>query len=163
MKIQLYFKKDIIGLCFENQSSRDTLWTQLGEHQNCAERFGERTIRFDPSKATINFSIPLETDTPRVVVIKQAEPQPKLPDLPKTTMPFLGGVMVVPTAPAPIEPIAIIPVEKPVFGDPPSLPTTSIAMPQIGSVDALGIPAVIKPPDLRSRAGRAWKAAQATK
>lgn len=163
MLLKLYVKKDTVGLLFATQTDRDLCWTLLGDHRDCAERFGERTIRFNPAKSTGNFSVPLETGEFKIITDKPAIAQPKT-ETPKE-------VAVTPTAPAPIAPIAVIPTEPSTVAamaleqptpapQPPvaQLPPAMVEVPQVASViHPLQPP---KPPDLRSRAGRAWKAQQ---
>lgn len=161
MKIQLYVKQNVIGLCFTNQVDRDTFWSRLGDFQTCSERFGERTVRFNPAKATGSFSIPLEVETLRVIVDKA------VPVVAKPSPPV--EIPVMPTAPAPIPPVAILPgLDQAVLAtleqpnpepQPPvaQLPPAMIEMPQVASVI---VPQAPKPPDMRSRAGREWKKQQ---
>lgn len=157
MKIKLYIKPNTIGLFFANQAGRDSCWTLLGDNQNCAERFGERTLRFYPAKATNHFSLSLEAETLQVVL----EKPPVVVPAPVKAV----EAPVMPMAPAPIAPVAMIPatpmpvavvIEQPVAISQP--PPPMIDMPQIGSV--ITPPPAPKPPDLRSRAGREWKAKQ---
>lgn len=163
MQLKMYVKPNVVGLLFASQKDRDMIWTLLGDHRDCAERFGERTIRFNPAKSTGNFSVPLETDEFKIItdkpVIAPSRPEPA------------KEVAVMPAAPALIAPIAIIPtepstvaamvIEQPTPAPQPpvaQLPPAMVEVPQVASViHPLQPP---KPPDLRSRAGRAWKAQQ---
>lgn len=169
MKLQLYVKQNVIGLCFTSQIDRDTFWSRLGDFQTCSERFGERTVRFNPAKAAGSFSIPLEVETLRVIVDKA------VPVVAKPAPPV--EIPVMPTAPAPIPPVAILPgldqavlvvepaatipatptmTEPAMTFAPPASPP--IAIPQVSSVTEAPQPP--KPPDMRSRAGREWKRQQ---
>lgn len=59
MKAQLYIKPNVIGLCFDTPHSRDLFLLTL-KHKKvdaCAELFGERSLRFNPAKATHVFNV----------------------------------------------------------------------------------------------------------
>lgn len=152
MKIGLYVNTNKVGLQFGTEKDRDTFWTAMairgstGGADEAAEKFGQRSIRLHPEhfKARLMWEMDIDNLSPQVV-----SPVSEI-KVPAASI----------TAPAKLEPVAIIkepePAPVPQPATPAPVPAKPVeAMAEVGTVTA---PADPEPLDKRTRLYRDWKA-----
>lgn len=151
MKLGLYLNTNKVGLQFGTEKDRDEFWNAMGAKANggadeSAEKFGQRSIRLHPEhfKARLMWTMDIQVLSPEVVS-------------PVTEIKVPAGSI---TAPAKLEPVAIIKEPEPAPVPQPAPPDPVAAKPveAMAEVGTLTVPADPEPLDKRTRLYRDWKA-----
>jgi len=176
MKARLYIKPNVIGLQFETPHLRDLFLLSL-KHKKvdaCAEPFGERTVRFNPSKATTIMDIAVDVETNGSGIVRvyveekngtaKEKPVPVMTSAPKPIEQGIKASDIRP--PAPMNPLGTLPPEvtgvTPVVTEVPiavSATPPQIEVPEIAQISHADDPKPVGVHHL-SKEMREWKARQ---